>query len=317
LGDHLNTIRDIINSDGTVADHLDYNSFGKLISVTKNTDQIFFAYTGKLTDKISELQWNINRWYDSNVGRWVSEDPIGFDNTLNLFQYVGNTTTSYVDLHGLRLFRLGGNKTWEAVFPVADVELKFRYQFRNFRVSTSTKTICCPPRFPFFNKEFGYEHTLILSGQIKITATVNKIWSIDANIPGIGGAYIRATVGMRGGVTINFNNTQVSYTTCNNRTGVNIISDYEASLAVYGSVGAGLYTALTQLGSVTASVTGILVVQGSASLSLSYYYDDQGIEYGISFSQPTLVRNKTGLYASFDIQYGNQRYNRTTNFLAQ
>ncbi|MDR2642120.1 MAG: hypothetical protein LBC74_04935, partial [Planctomycetaceae bacterium] len=56
LGDHLNTIRDIINSDGTVAEHLDYNSFGKLISVTKNPDSILFAYTGKLSDKSNELQ---------------------------------------------------------------------------------------------------------------------------------------------------------------------------------------------------------------------------------------------------------------------
>jgi YD repeat-containing protein len=71
LGDHLNTIRDIVKPDGTVAEHLDYTSFGKLISVTKNTDSTYFAYTGKLTDKIIDLQWNINRWYDviSNDGR--------------------------------------------------------------------------------------------------------------------------------------------------------------------------------------------------------------------------------------------------------
>jgi YD repeat-containing protein len=57
LGDHLNTIRDIVKSDGTVADHLDYNSFGKLISVTKNPNSTFFAYTGKLFDKSSDLHW--------------------------------------------------------------------------------------------------------------------------------------------------------------------------------------------------------------------------------------------------------------------
>ncbi|MDR2651928.1 MAG: hypothetical protein LBC68_06390, partial [Prevotellaceae bacterium] len=102
LGDHLNTIRDIIKSDGTVADHLEYNSFGKLISVTKNPDPTFFAYTGKLTDKNSDLQWNINRWYDSDVGRWMSEDPIGFngcDN--NLFRYVNNDFLNYTDKIGL------------------------------------------------------------------------------------------------------------------------------------------------------------------------------------------------------------------------
>jgi RHS repeat-associated protein len=101
LGDHLNTIRDIVKSDGNVAAHLEYNSFGKLISETKNNDSIFFAYTGKLTDKISDLQWNINRWYDSNVGKWVSEDPIGFEGgDLNLYSYVDNIPIVLIDVRG-------------------------------------------------------------------------------------------------------------------------------------------------------------------------------------------------------------------------
>jgi RHS repeat-associated protein len=104
LGDHLNTIRDIVKSDGTVVDHLEYNSFGKLISVTKNPDSTFFAYTGKLTDKNSDLQWNINRWYDSEVGRWMSEDPIGFEsNDTNIYRYVNNLPLLLIDVYGLRI----------------------------------------------------------------------------------------------------------------------------------------------------------------------------------------------------------------------
>jgi RHS repeat-associated protein len=104
LGDHLNTIRDIVKSDGTVADHLDYNSFGKLISVTKNTDSTYFAYTGKLIDNDSKLQWNINRWYDSNVGKWVSEDPIGFDgNDVNLNRYVLSNPINQIDINGFEV----------------------------------------------------------------------------------------------------------------------------------------------------------------------------------------------------------------------
>jgi RHS repeat-associated protein len=101
LGDHLNTIRDIVKSDGTVTDHLEYNSFGKIITATKNDLSLQFAYTGKLTDKSSDLQWNINRWYDANVGRWVSEDPIGFKGgDVNLLRYTLNTPCCYVDTSG-------------------------------------------------------------------------------------------------------------------------------------------------------------------------------------------------------------------------
>jgi RHS repeat-associated protein len=102
LNDHLNTIRDIVKSDGAVESHLEYNSFGKIISTTKNDSSLQFAYTGKLTDKVSELQWNINRWYDAKVGRWVSEDPIGFEaNDVNLYRYVLGKMPFTTDVFGL------------------------------------------------------------------------------------------------------------------------------------------------------------------------------------------------------------------------
>jgi RHS repeat-associated protein len=111
LNDHLNTIRDIVKSDGTVTDHLEYNSFGKIISATKNDSSLQFAYTGKLTDKESDLQWNINRWYDAKVGRWVSEDPIGFEGgDGNLYTYVGNKVSNSYDSLGLILLGIDG--TW-------------------------------------------------------------------------------------------------------------------------------------------------------------------------------------------------------------
>jgi uncharacterized protein RhaS with RHS repeats len=48
------------------------------------------------------LQWNINRWYDSNVGRWVSEDPIGFrEKDLNLYRYSKNIVSTFIDIAGL------------------------------------------------------------------------------------------------------------------------------------------------------------------------------------------------------------------------
>ncbi|MDR2168946.1 MAG: RHS repeat-associated core domain-containing protein, partial [Planctomycetaceae bacterium] len=102
LNDHLNTIRDIVKSDGNVESHLEYNAFGKLISETKN-DQLLFAYTGKLFDKSSDLQWNINRWYNSNAGRWVSEDPIKFQSgDKNLYRFLLNMPLWAVDFYGYK-----------------------------------------------------------------------------------------------------------------------------------------------------------------------------------------------------------------------
>lgn len=100
LSDHLNTVRDLIKADGSVAAHLEYNAFGKLL-INPELTETLLAYTGKLSDTKTGLQWNINRWCDVSVGRWCSEDSIGFEaNDLNLMRYVGNSPLSRVDPMG-------------------------------------------------------------------------------------------------------------------------------------------------------------------------------------------------------------------------
>ncbi len=58
-------------------------------------------------DAVTGLQWNINRWYDPKIGRWISEDPIGFwASDANLNRYVGNDPQIAIDLHGNKAFFL-------------------------------------------------------------------------------------------------------------------------------------------------------------------------------------------------------------------
>jgi RHS repeat-associated protein len=105
----LGSIRDIIDAKGKVIGHREYNAFGK---VTRNTGkaECIFGYTGKIFDNQTHLQWNINRWYDANVGRWISEDPIGFlGNDFCLYRYASNETTILYDILGLA--------TWNTCCP--------------------------------------------------------------------------------------------------------------------------------------------------------------------------------------------------------
>ena len=96
LTDHLGTIRDILAATST---HLIYDAFGNLIS---GTNPLLFGYTGKAFDVSTNLQNNINRWYDATVGRWLSTDPIGFEgNDTNLYRYMGNNL-NYTDPWGLK-----------------------------------------------------------------------------------------------------------------------------------------------------------------------------------------------------------------------
>lgn len=42
----------------------------------------------KWRDRITGLQLNRNRWFDSQLGRWLTRDPIGYEGGGNLYEYV-------------------------------------------------------------------------------------------------------------------------------------------------------------------------------------------------------------------------------------
>ncbi len=93
-------MRDVVKSDGSVVKHLEYNAFGELQG--EPTEDLAFLYTGKLFDTKTGLQWNINRWYDNKAGRWISEDPVGFNGgDKNIARYVANQPSKRIDPNGL------------------------------------------------------------------------------------------------------------------------------------------------------------------------------------------------------------------------
>ncbi len=101
--------------------HFRYDAFGNAIGFTSPAAADFlFGFTGRLFDADTSLQWNLNRWYDPAVGRWLSEDPIGYAaGDQNLYRYVGNQATGAIDPDGLEIiFPARGNQSVE---PFADL----------------------------------------------------------------------------------------------------------------------------------------------------------------------------------------------------
>lgn len=107
LTDHQNTVRDWVDPTGEVLNHIAYDSFGRKLSETDDTlDVLPLEYTGRYFDEATGLQWNHNRWYNSETGRWMSEDPIGFmAGDANLSRYVGNGPVNATDPTGLSIVR--------------------------------------------------------------------------------------------------------------------------------------------------------------------------------------------------------------------
>lgn len=93
-------MRDLVDNVGNLGTHYVYDAFGEVIS--GDTAQTRYLYTGRELDTSIGLQYNRARWYDPRVGRWISEDPIGFaGGDANLTRYVGNAATNATDPSGL------------------------------------------------------------------------------------------------------------------------------------------------------------------------------------------------------------------------
>jgi RHS repeat-associated protein len=102
LTDRLGTVRDIANTSGSVIDHLAYDSFGKVTNETSPTNGDRFKFTGRELDAETGFYYFRARYYDPATGRFVTQDPIGFDaGDANLYRYVGNGPTNDTDRSGL------------------------------------------------------------------------------------------------------------------------------------------------------------------------------------------------------------------------
>jgi RHS repeat-associated protein len=100
LVDNLGTVRDLAKQDGTIAVHYKYDSFGNVTS--GDTSQTRYLFTSREFDPATKLQSNRARYFDAAVGRWASEDPLGFAaGDLNSQRYVANGATHATDPSGL------------------------------------------------------------------------------------------------------------------------------------------------------------------------------------------------------------------------
>jgi RHS repeat-associated protein len=94
--DGLGSVSSLSNSSGALANTYTYDSYGKLTGSTGTLSNPF-QYTGREFDPETGVYEYRARYYDQNVGRFVSEDPIGLNAGLNMYEYADNSVPNAVD----------------------------------------------------------------------------------------------------------------------------------------------------------------------------------------------------------------------------
>jgi RHS repeat-associated protein len=99
--DHLGSVRAVTDIDGKKVWSADYLAFGTQYGKDAATDfEELHSFTGKELDPDTGLHYYNARWYDAELGRFISEDPAGDPNNPNLYSYCRNNPLIYIDPTG-------------------------------------------------------------------------------------------------------------------------------------------------------------------------------------------------------------------------
>jgi RHS repeat-associated protein len=97
--DGLGSVTSLSSSAGALANTYTYDSFGNLTASTGSLTNRF-EFTGREFDPETAIYFYRARYYDPSVGRFASEDPIGFYGGKNFYRYAKNNPVNLRDPRG-------------------------------------------------------------------------------------------------------------------------------------------------------------------------------------------------------------------------
>jgi len=97
--DQIGTPLELTNSEGEIVWQATYRSWGEIENLAINELEQNLRFQGQYADSETGLHYNTFRYYDPQIGRFCTQDPIGLNGGFNLYQYVPNPL-SWVDPWG-------------------------------------------------------------------------------------------------------------------------------------------------------------------------------------------------------------------------
>lgn len=103
LYDLYGNVACLIALDDRTQETYRYDAFGNstLFSTATTTFQNPWTFSSKRLDEESGHIYYGRRYYDPLSGRWLTPDPIGFQDGMNLYAFVHNNPLNTIDLYGL------------------------------------------------------------------------------------------------------------------------------------------------------------------------------------------------------------------------
>ncbi|MDK2127045.1 RHS repeat domain-containing protein, partial [Parachitinimonas caeni] len=102
--DQIGTPRELTNAAGQIVWRAEYLAWGNTLKLHWLTDvapvEQPLRFQGQYYDEETGLHYNRFRYYDPDLGRFVSQDPIGLRGGINLFEYAPNPL-EWIDPMGL------------------------------------------------------------------------------------------------------------------------------------------------------------------------------------------------------------------------
>lgn len=114
LQDNLYSTVALTDVSGNLVSRQQYEAYGNnLVNV-----QTRYTFTGREADPSTRMIYYRARWYDSNQGRFLTEDPIGFLGGANFYNYVRNNPLNLIDPWGLR-----SRSAWRTISATKRIEV--------------------------------------------------------------------------------------------------------------------------------------------------------------------------------------------------
>ena len=106
-------VTELSDENGGIVEHYEYSPFGSLTKVSGDyADRNPFRFSSEYFDEETGLIYYNYRYYNPELGRWISRDPIEEQGGYNLYGMIGNNPLYGWDMLGYELCSRCSNLTW-------------------------------------------------------------------------------------------------------------------------------------------------------------------------------------------------------------